>query len=183
MQPPDIAIPIEPVRDALDLFGSRLATLAHLLDRGAQHFRTDPDACLVLRLAPDMLPLAAQVAFACNQPRNFCLWLDGGLDDNLDPRVPTLDRAHALIRDTRALLEQAGARQSLLPERKHLILGEGLQMHLTGTAYLRDFLLPNFHFHLVTAYAVLRMAGVPLGKGDYMLHLQSGIGAIPDERP
>lgn len=171
----DDAIPIEPARDAAALFASRLATLAHLLDQGARHFRAEPDACLALRLAPDMLPLAAQVAFTCNQPRNFCLWLDGGRDDNLDPQVPSLERAHTLIGDTRMLLERARARHAHLPERKHLVLGEGLRMDLTGTAYLRDFLLPNFHFHLVAAYAVLRMAGVPLGKGDYMLHLQSEV--------
>ncbi|MEM8614014.1 MAG: DUF1993 family protein, partial [Cyanobacteria bacterium P01_H01_bin.105] len=38
-------------------------------------------------------------------------------------------------------------------------------------AYIDDFLIPNFYFHMVTAYDILRMAGVPIGKRDYMMHL------------
>lgn len=42
---------------------------------------------------------------------------------------------------------------------------------MPGHAYVHEFLLPNFYFHLVTSYAILRQMGVTLGKADYMMHL------------
>jgi hypothetical protein len=50
-------------------------------------------------------------------------------------------------------------------------LGQGLYLELSGGDYVNEFLMPNFYFHLVTAYDILRMVGVPIGKRDYMLHL------------
>ena len=50
-------------------------------------------------------------------------------------------------------------------------LGKELYIEMSGSAYVNDFLMPNFYFHLVTAYDILRMAGVPIGKRDYMMHL------------
>lgn len=44
-------------------------------------------------------------------------------------------------------------------------------VELTGSVYVNQFLIPNFYFHLVTAYNILRMAGVTIGKKDYMMHL------------
>ncbi|MGY0552893.1 DUF1993 family protein [Vreelandella sp. 2A-K22] len=58
-----------------------------------------------------------------------------------------------------------------VPEHKHLELGGGIYVDLTGEEYVADFLLPNFYFHLVTTYSILRSVGVPIGKKDYMLHL------------
>ena len=75
------------------LFTSRLDTLAHILQVGEAHLA---DRDLVgERLAPDMLPLAAQVAFACNQPRGFSQWCAGQPIENIDPAIPTLEAAHA----------------------------------------------------------------------------------------
>ncbi|MGE6780185.1 DUF1993 family protein [Vreelandella titanicae] len=54
---------------------------------------------------------------------------------------------------------------------KHLELGGGIYADLTGEEYVADFLLPNFYFHLVTTYSILRSVGVPISKKDYMLHL------------
>jgi hypothetical protein len=162
----------DPVIDsAAHIFDSRLATLEHLLQAGAAHLREDEASLLARRLAPDMLPLGTQVAFACNQPRNFALWVEGAPSDDLNPVVETMATALGHVQATRALL--AGLRQAGagMPVRKHLVLGEGLHADLTGEEYVADFLLPNFYFHVVTAYAILRGAGVPLGKRDYMLHL------------
>ena len=44
-------------------------------------------------------------------------------------------------------------------------------IELRGEEYINDFLIPNFYFHMVTAYDILRMKGLEIGKGDYMLHL------------
>ena len=156
---------------AARIFDSRLATLSHLLRVGAES-RGEPESTLLgHRLAPDMPPLGTQVAFTCNQPRNFALWLAGAEAADLDPNVQSLAAAEKHIADTRALLLSHLASDSQLPERKHLLLGGDFYAELTGREYLEDFLLPNFYFHLVTAYANLRQVGVRLGKRDYMLNL------------
>jgi hypothetical protein len=59
-----------------------------------------------------------------------------------------------------------------LGEIARIELGQGLYLeNCQGGDYVNEFLIPNFYFHLVTAYDILRMAGVPIGKRDYMLHL------------
>lgn len=53
-------------------------------------------------------------------------------------------------------------------EIKHIGLGPGRYCDLPARQYVADFLLPNFYFHITTAYAILRKLGVPLGKSDFM---------------
>ena len=156
---------------AVRTLDSRLVTLDHVIGAGVEHLREPESVYLERRLAPDMLPLGTQVAFTCNQPRNFVLWLDGLPADDLDPKVESLSQARGYISKTRELLSKREGSHGALPLEKHLQLGPGLHADLTGEEYFAEFLLPNFYFHLVTSYAILRMAGVPLGKRDYMLHL------------
>lgn len=118
-----------------------------------------------------MLPFGTQVAFTCNQPRNFALWCDDKPADNLNPEVGSLSQAYEHIANTRQLLSQIQTDDTKLVESTRVDLGQSLYLELTGEAYVNDFLMPNFYFHLVTAYDILRMAGVPIGKRDYMLHL------------
>ncbi len=89
------------IRELQRVFVSRLDTLSHILDAGAAHLGAGLDLAQA-RLAPDMLPLGTQVAFACNQPRGFSQWCAGEPVQNLDPAVPSLEIARAHIADTRA---------------------------------------------------------------------------------
>jgi hypothetical protein len=159
------------IATAASAFHSRLATLEHLLHRGVAHLNEGESIYLGRRISVDMFPLGAQVAFTCNQPRNFALWLCGKPSDDIDPVIGSMATAFRHISDTRDLLMSHLDSHTGLPAHKHLDLGAGLYADLDGEEYLEDFLLPNFYFHLVTSYAILRHAGVPLGKADYMLHL------------
>ena len=76
------------------LFQSRLTTLEHLLKTAQTHFRSD-ESFLEQSIAADMLPLGTQIAFTCNQPRNFSLWCDGKSANNLDPDVASLTQAYS----------------------------------------------------------------------------------------
>jgi hypothetical protein len=157
-----------PVASLIETFTTRLDTLEHLLDAGARHLGAAD--FLQRRLIADMHPLGTQVAYTCNQPRNFALWMQGQPTSDLDPVVASLDVARERIHGAKALL--AGIPQGAgLPARKDLRLGTELRADLSGHEYVHDFLLPNFYFHLVTAYDILRMSGVAVGKGDYMRHL------------
>ncbi len=159
------------VSSSVEIFTSRLTTLEHLLNTAEKHFDAHDGAYLKKRLADDMHPLGTQVAFTCNQPRNFSLWLNGDAANDLDPNVESHGAALRCIRETKSLLETVTAYEEVLSSQKRLELGSGLYADLTGRQYLNDFLMPNFYFHLVTAYAILRASGVQIGKRDYMLHL------------
>lgn len=153
------------------IFSSRLDTLSHLLEIAESHFSDDVESLLQRRIAPDMLPFSTQLAFVCNQPRNFALWCLGQPANNLNPEVASIAEARGHIASTQELLASINVADSKLSELHRLDLGPGLYAELSGQAYVDDFLMPNFYFHITTAYNILRMAGAPIGKRDFMLHL------------
>ncbi|HEX5352953.1 MAG TPA: DUF1993 domain-containing protein [Rhodanobacteraceae bacterium] len=152
------------------VFLSRLDALNHILDVGEKHL-PDLDAALQERLAPDMFPLGTQIAFACNQPRGFSQWCAGKPVDNLAKEVETVKVARSHIRQTRELVSAITASDAKLDDIKRVGLGPGMYCELPGHLYVGDYLLPNFYFHVTTAYAILRHLGAPLGKADFMTYL------------
>jgi hypothetical protein len=154
-----------------NIFSSRLDTLSHLLEVAESHFPDDIESILQRRIALDMFPFSTQVAFVCNQPRNFALWCLGQSANNLNPDVASLDEARGHILSTKELLASINVTDSKLSELHRIDLGQGLYAELSGLSYVDDFLMPNFYFHITTAYNIIRMAGVPIGKRDFMMHL------------
>lgn len=152
------------------IFLSRLDALSRILDLGEKHL-PDLDAALQERLAPDMFPLGTQIAFACNQPRGFSQWCAGNPVENLSRDVDSVELARSHIRQTKELVSALDASDAKLDEIKRIGLGPGMYCELPARKYVSDFLLPNFYFHITTAYAILRKLGVPLGKADYMSFL------------
>ena len=153
------------------LFTSRLETLEHILDVGETQF-ANPDDFLGKRLADDMFPFAAQIVFACNQPRGFSQWCAGQQIDNLAPdSITNIDQAHATIAQTKSLVAAIAAGDAKLDEVKRIGLGPGRYCELPGHQYVADYLVPNLYFHITAAYAILRMLGAPIGKSDYMRFL------------
>jgi uncharacterized protein len=154
-----------------NIFNSRLDTLSHLLAVAESYFSDDMESLLQRRIAPDMFPFGTQIAFTCNQPRNFALWCLGQSENNLNPDVASLADARSHISSTKELLASIDVADTKLSEIKRIELGQGLYAELFGLSYVEDFLMPNFYFHVATAYNILRMAGVPIGKRDFMMHL------------
>ena len=152
------------------IFESRLTTLEHLL-KSAQNYFNGSESFLQKRIVADMLPLGTQIAFTCNQPRNFALWCDGKPMDNLDPEVLSLAKAYEHIANTKRVVSSINVEDVKLNKVTRIDIGEGAYVELPSSNYVNEFLMPNFYFHLVTAYDILRMAGVSIGKRDYMMHL------------
>jgi len=141
-------------------------------------------ALMAARLAPDMFPLATQVRFACRQalegvyrlrgedfPPLSALLLEEGRGAGEHPG--TVADARARIAETVAAVEAAAA-DMRAPDPAAPIahaLPQGMVFDLTAEQYARDWALPQFYFHLVTAYAILRAQGVGLGKADYVQHM------------
>lgn len=90
--------------------------------------------------------------------------------DNLDPEVTSLTLAYEHIANTQGLLSGIKVEDEKLNEVTRIDI-QDLYIEMSGNAYVNDFLIPNFYFHLVTTYDILRMAGVSIGKRDYMMHL------------
>ena len=151
-----------------NIFSSRLDTLSHLLDIVESQFPEDTESIFQSRIAPDMLPFGTQIAFTCNQPRNFALWCLGKSENNLNPKVASLTEARDHISSTQDLLKNINVDDSKLSEIKRMDIGKEF-IEFSGFFYVDDFLIPNFYFHLTTAYDILRMAGIPIGKRDFML--------------
>lgn len=155
-----------------DIFTSRLATLARLLET-AEAQTADVDTLIAARLADDMYALPWQIVFTCDQPNRFAAWCLGENFTRTDPA--TLDWAglKAHVAATIAYVEKAAATadDAVLGRDKRVDLIDGMYLELSGADYRDEWLMPNFYFHLVTAYDLLRMKGVRIGKADYMAHL------------
>ncbi len=158
------------ITDLQRIFTTRLDTLEHILAVAENHL-PEIDVALAERLAPDMVPLGTQIAFACNQPRGFAQWCAGQPVDPLDPAVGSIATARSHIENTKALLRAIDVSDSKLDEVKRTNLGPGIYCDTSARLYVSDYLLPNFYFHITIAYAILRKLGVPLGKADYMRFL------------
>lgn len=136
------------------------------------------------RLAPDMFPLATQIRFACVQAQEgvfrlkgeaFPASIDTLLDEgrNAGEHPGSLADAQARIAETIALLDGPGASVADGDPQRPIAhaLPMGMIFDLTAEQYARDWALPQFYFHVMTAYAILRSEGVPLGKADYVHHM------------
>ncbi|GLK43150.1 MULTISPECIES: DUF1993 domain-containing protein [Novosphingobium] len=170
-------------KNALKLLAARLETLSAVLDK-AEEWAAEADVALdelaAARLAGDMHPLAWQVAATCTQPLQFVVWSRGAdLPNEVQPVVDWAE-ARAVLADTIALLATEVA--AVTPEAKRIVLERmGVYLELPAQRYLDDWILPNLYFHLTTAYAILRMKGVPLGKADFMRHIGGDIRPLAPE--
>lgn len=162
-----------------------LRTLAGLLDK-AEAQRPDGPAedLLAARLAPDMFPLASQIRFAAFQAQEAVYRLtDAAWPDSLH-RVAAEGRDAGAnpgtIAQARGRLDEALAcLDGLAPDALDAAAGlaialnlpDGLAFDLTGEQYARDWALPQFYFHVISAYAILRSQGIAIGKADYVPHM------------
>ncbi len=142
------------------------------------------EVLLAARLAPDMFPLATQVRFACRQAQegvfrllkeDFPPALNVLLEEgrNAGEAPGTLADAQARIAETLAVVEAAAAAGIAIDPATPIAhaLPNGMILDLTAEHYARDWALPQFYFHVVTAYSIIRAEGIDLGKADYVSHM------------
>lgn len=142
------------------------------------------DALLSARLAPDMFPLSTQIRFACVQALEGIYRLKGQdfpdpvrmlLDEgrNAGEHPGTIAGARARIDETLAVVNAFAAEALDVDPQTPIAhdLPMGLIFDLSAEQYVRDWALPQFYFHVMTAYAILRNAGIELGKADYVTHM------------
>ena len=167
----------DPTRDmALGTFTPFLRTLSDLLDKGDAHMRakgSDFAELAAARLAPDMLTLAQQVQFACDLAVDGVALLTGQASPPVAESDPTLTGLKGRIARAVSVLDETPAEAFEGAQDRVVVkpLQADLVLEMKGQQLLRDWSLPNFYFHLVTAYDILRHNGVEIGKRDYMIHI------------
>lgn len=134
----------------------------------AEARKFDPSVYLTARLAPDQYPLPRQIQAACDAAKSAAARLSGQeppKHPDVETTIPELRARIATVvayldTFTPADFEGAEARAIALPFLQGKVM--------SGADYVTEMALPNFYFHVVTAYAILRHCGVDLGKTDYI---------------
>ncbi|HHO53616.1 MAG TPA: DUF1993 domain-containing protein [Deltaproteobacteria bacterium] len=148
-----------------------LRNLSAWLDVATAHAEArgfDPEILLSSRLVPDQWPLSRQIQASCDAAK----FIAARLSDTSAPEHPddesTLDELRARIASTCAYLEGFSAADLEGAGELELFLPFLQGGSVMAPDYLREFALPNFYFHVTTAYAILRHNGVSLGKQAYI---------------
>jgi len=156
---------------SIPVFVRMLDNLSGILDKAAAHAeakKIDPAIFVNARLAPDMFPLSRQVQIATDMVKGCAARLAGIDVPSYEDNESTFSELQARIAKTKAFIESVSASQVDGSEERKITLKFGSkELSFLGQAYLLDFVLPNFHFHLTTTYAILRHNGVEIGKKDY----------------
>ena len=150
-------------------FLTGLGSILHKAEAYVQSKKVEPDALLKVRLFPDMYTFTRQVQLACDFAKGAGARLAGVPVPSYPDDEKTFEELHARIRKTTDFLKTLKKDQFADAAGRSITLKVGGQeMNFKGADYLNWFVLPNFYFHLTTAYALLRHNGVELGKMDFM---------------
>ncbi len=157
---------------SVPVFVRALTNLSNVLKKGEAHAKdkgVDPDTLLQQRLIFDMLPLIKQVQIACDMATRGAARLAGVEPQSFPDTETTFAQARDRIERAIAYVKNFKPEQIDGSEdrRIHLKMRDG-ELDFTGIEYLLGFVTPNLYFHWTTAYDILRVAGAPIGKKDYL---------------
>ena len=150
-----------------------LSAVSRFLDKGRTHCETngiDLNDVVETRIHPDMLPFRFQIVSVAHHSLGAMKGAQEGLFTP-PPAAPDLDYKglQNLVTEARSGMQQFTSESVNALEGKEVLFRIGdLSMSFTTEGFLMSFSLPNFYFHATTAYDILRMKGVPLGKRDFM---------------
>ncbi len=136
---------------------------AHAKEKGMSE-----EAFLNDALAPDMFPLKKQVQVACDHTKGAIARLTGKENPKMEDNEATFSQLQARIDKTLAFVKTASEAEFVGSEERKIILPFREGKYLTGMEYLLEYAMPNFFFHLVTAYGIVRKNGVAIGKADFI---------------
>lgn len=157
---------------SVPVFSRMLANLKAILEKAAAHCearRIEPAALTQFRFYPDMYPFWKQVHIATDAARNACAYLSGAEPPKWENNEQTFPELIARIDKTIGFVNGFGPEAIDGSEEREITLKRGdTTVSYRGQDYLLNRALPNFYFHITTAYDMLRHNGVELGKKDYL---------------
>ncbi len=157
---------------SIGVFVRAFTALSRILDKAAAHAeakKIDPAAFVQARLFPDMLPLVRQVQIASDTAKGAGARLAQVDVPSYPDTEATFAELQARIAKTVAFLRGLDATRFAGSEDRTITLKLDRERTFSGRDYLLNFALPNFFFHVTTAYAILRHNGVEIGKPDYLV--------------
>ncbi len=160
-------------------FTKMLSNLNVFLEKAAQfadHKKFEMDVLLQSRLAPDQFNFIKQVQIACDTAKLGVSRLTGKQAPAHDDQEKTLPEIRARIESTIAFLKSVNEKDFSGCETKTITTPRWEGKTLTGKEFCIHHVIPNFYFHMTTAYAIFRHNGVDLGKKDFL-------GALPFAAP
>ena len=153
---------------SISMFLRGLNSLSGLIDKAIES-GLDEAALMEARLAPDMRPFPDQVRMASFSARSCIARLTDQPWPKTDDTEASLAELKATVALSIAFIESVEAAAFAGGEVRRIELRfPGIELNFEGTGYLTSFALPNFYFHMSMAYALLRQAGVPLSKRDFL---------------
>lgn len=134
----------------------------------AETKKFDVEVLLNTRLAPDQFPFIRQIQIACDTAKLGVSRLTAKDAPTHDDSEKTLADLKARIESTIAYLQKFTAEDFSGADTRHITTPRWDGQYLTGSEYAVQHVVPNFYFHITTAYAILRANGVDVGKKDYL---------------
>ncbi|AOW15022.1 hypothetical protein LPB72_21015 [Hydrogenophaga crassostreae] len=162
----------------LPVFQTALTNLGHCLKKAETNAMArsfSPEVLVGLRLAPDMLPLASQVRIACDAAKNGTARVSGMEAPTFADDETTFAQLQERIAKTLAWLATVptDAFDGREAQEVTFPIGKEATRTMKAEAYLKHWSIPNVYFHVTTVYALLRQAGVDLGKADFLVGAQA----------
>jgi uncharacterized protein len=159
--------------NSVPVFKQLLTALKAILAQADAHVAAnsiEPDAFLQARLYPNMFPLVKQVQIAADFARGISARLAGVAVPIYEGKEKGFADLDGLLVRTLEFLDSVDSSKFEASERNEIVLRPGTpkEKKLSGQAYLTNYGLPQFLFHVTTAYAILRHNGLPIGKRDFM---------------
>ena len=157
---------------SVPVFARMLRNISVLLDKAVADATTrnfEPAVLLQSRLYPDMFPLLRQVQLACDFAKGASARLAGVPVPAFPDEEKTVDELKARIEKVLSFVEGVSAADVDAGfDRDITIKMRDRSVEMKGVDYLNNMAMPNFYFHVTTAYAILRHNGVPVGKRDFV---------------
>ncbi|MDX2055822.1 MAG: DUF1993 domain-containing protein [Polyangiaceae bacterium] len=160
-------------------FQKSLENLNAILDKAkafAMEKKVDTEVLLQARLAPDQFPLMRQLQIACDTAKLGAARVTGKEAPSHPDTEKTLSEIKARIESVISYLRGFSPADFKGAEERHVSQPRWEGKYLTASEYAIQHMIPNFYFHITTAYAILRHNGVEIGKKDYL-------GALPLKGP
>jgi len=162
-------------QSSVPVFIPMLMNLKGLLEKAATYCESkkiDPSVLPANRLFPDMFPLSKQIQIATDHAKGCAARLAGLEPPAYEDNEKTLADLIARVQKTIDYVNTFKPAQIDGSEERNIELKIGShELKFIGHVYLLKFVLPNFYFHVTTAYNILRHNGVELGKGDFLNNL------------
>ncbi len=156
-------------------FSKMLTNLSHILDK-AQSFadarKFDVGNLLISRLAPDQFNFIRQVQATCDIAKSYAARLTGKEVPKHEDKETTLPELRERIRSTLQFLSTIKAEDFAGWEDRKVLNPRREGKFLPGSEFAMHQAIPNFYFHMTTAYAILRHNGVEIGKKDFLGELK-----------